>query len=366
MCVSEITEKHMTNWTEKKKAYAREYIKDWDCVEAGVRAGCPHDGPWLIKQADVQAEIQRLLTDAVGPLTKALKDPDSGVRQEAAYSLMQIEDAVAVEPMIEALRNEDVTVRCDAAIYLTRYPDPRALIPLGECLEDEDVELRRHVVEALGRIAHDDTIEYLLNALRDDDEIVRRNAAVAISRVPRQQDTVGALRHTVANTQIVREYFAASYALAKIGDGVGIAGVLEELFDSPRHLPSQPYQVEEARETLRSFVGNSRLTNEVIDLAIEASGYGTETTAIDGGLTSKTTPSLENGSKAIRQLCDIDSPISSNILYLVTKKGMVTLKLMTGECCNTYYLTFDDQKKVAAEELGHRGFARYDPSAYYG
>ncbi|MFC1846499.1 hypothetical protein ACFLYS_00360 [Chloroflexota bacterium] len=72
---------------------------------------------------------------------------------------------------------------------------------------------------------------------------------------------------------------------------------------------------------------------------------------------------------AIKKLCDIDTPISSNILHKVSKLD----KLITGSdrlfsggttTYTIHYLDFNKYNKIAKDELKRRGNPRYDPSVY--
>jgi len=68
---------------------------------------------------------------------------------------------------------------------------------------------------------------------------------------------------------------------------------------------------------------------------------------------------------AIKKLCDIDTPISGNILHKVSKIE----RLMTGtdrlfSSDVVHYLDFKKYKQIAKDALKHRGNPPYDSSAY--
>ena len=78
------------------------------------------------------------------PLLEALADPDGGVRQLAAATLVKIgPDAVA--PLVEALKSKDRETRANAAYVLGHLGEqaPAALPGLAKTLKDEDKEVRR-------------------------------------------------------------------------------------------------------------------------------------------------------------------------------------------------------------------------------
>jgi HEAT repeat protein len=70
-------------------------------------------------------------------LIKALRHPESYIRNEAAEKLGKLGDARALEPLAAALRDSDWMVRHTAAEALGALADPRAVDPLIQALPDE-------------------------------------------------------------------------------------------------------------------------------------------------------------------------------------------------------------------------------------
>jgi HEAT repeat protein len=89
---------------------------------------------------------------AVAGLIALLKDPEPGVRAQAADTLAQLEAHDAVDALIAAVK-------------------------------DTNTDVRRHVVDALGEIGDAKALDALTRALKDDDAGVRRHAAAAIAEV---------------------------------------------------------------------------------------------------------------------------------------------------------------------------------------
>lgn len=78
---------------------------------------------------------------------------------------------------------------------------------------------------------------------------------------------------------------------------------------------------------------------------------------------------------AVKQLCAIDTPVSSNLLHLLTGLPDVDVPSRTWECAydadhptggdaTSEHLSFDAQRQMAQRELARRGAPGYDVSAY--
>lgn len=89
---------------------------------------------------------------SVLPLIDRLKDPDHGVRQMAAISLGQLEDARAVKPLISTLKDSDTQVRVSTVEALARIGAPsKEAIPIMEemKLKDSDETVRAWCKDAV-------------------------------------------------------------------------------------------------------------------------------------------------------------------------------------------------------------------------
>lgn len=75
---------------------------------------------------------------------------------------------------------------------------------------------------------------------------------------------------------------------------------------------------------------------------------------------------LSGCNEAIRRLCKIRTPISSNILHKVGQINRLALSLQAWDRgpYTVKYLDFKTQRQMAKEELKRRGNPRYDPSVY--
>ena len=88
----------------------------------------------------------------------------------------------AIDGLIVALRDPDEGVRAQAAAALGRIGNPRAVPALLNSITDT-VEVRRCVVKALGQIGDRAALPALVAALKDDDARVRRYAGRAIAAI---------------------------------------------------------------------------------------------------------------------------------------------------------------------------------------
>ncbi len=104
------------------------------------------------------------------PLLVALRDPDAGVRGQAAHGLISYQgtrnqDARNVEPLIAAFLEGGRSVRSAIALALGFSQDRRAIEPLLTVFKEETTR-RRQVAEGEGRRYHlEHYLEMIIGAL---------------------------------------------------------------------------------------------------------------------------------------------------------------------------------------------------------
>lgn len=103
---------------------------------------------------------------AVRPLVEAMREQDSGVRDDIGETLRYI-GAPSVEPLLVELQEGVPSVRSKAALVLGGIGDARALEGLVAALDDSDREVRKGVAEALGNIGDRGAVGALVNHLPD-------------------------------------------------------------------------------------------------------------------------------------------------------------------------------------------------------
>jgi HEAT repeat protein len=175
-------------------------FSDLQAVEALIEALKDKDAD--VRQAAAATLGQLGYTRAVEPLVAALEDNTYWVREQAAVTLGQlgwqpldeIQSALlavakkdwnlavslgpaALAPLIAALRDTDSGVRDQAAAALGKLGDTRALEPLVAALRDTDSGVRVRVAAALGQLGDTRAVELLMAALEDNEYWVRGQAA---------------------------------------------------------------------------------------------------------------------------------------------------------------------------------------------
>lgn len=143
----------------------------------------------------------------VPPLVACLGDPDTGLRDAAAYALGEIGLAVrkyrteawtdAGPALLKALSDDkDPRVRRSAAYALGGFGEAAvsARGALQQALQDNQPMVRQNAAWALGQLrqgAGPEGVGGLCGALGDKDALVRRDAAIALGEVGRLQDKQG-------------------------------------------------------------------------------------------------------------------------------------------------------------------------------
>jgi len=95
---------------------------------------------------------ERLGKRAVGPLIRALRDPNAEVRSRAAETLGSLGEDRAVGPLIDALKDRSEQVRERAAKALGQLGDADAIEPLTAAFQDPDRYVKAAAGEALKKL----------------------------------------------------------------------------------------------------------------------------------------------------------------------------------------------------------------------
>lgn len=217
--------------------------KKWDVARALVREGPKaaavvgelFAGDWLEGKRMAAWVLSEMRNEAaVGPLARALDDPDDEVRWKAAIGLKQtgrasvlhliaallgaklpgkhcaawalgeIGDPDGAGPLAAALEEADEDLRWKAAISLTQIGAP-ALPALNQVLKKAGVETRRCAIWAVGKIGSEAALPALEQALTDPDNHVRAKAVVALGSIPGEAATKLLLKMANDADEIVRK-----------------------------------------------------------------------------------------------------------------------------------------------------------------
>jgi len=350
---------------EKDKAVRLEAV-----VALGETSDARVVNPLIQMLKDEEIEIRRAAKEALrrigGPsiksLVKALKDKDGFVRmsaadlleglgwkperdEEKAYYMMgrgersrliEMGEA-AIKPLVHSLSYLESFDRMFAVKVLGELRDRRAVEPLIRALEDEDAQVREEAAWALSKIVDERAVEPLIERLNDI-QAVRDKAIIALIEIGDRRAIEPLIRAGEAG------------AVAEIGD-VEIAGALIDwLFHSAPVLETRR-GVEERTERMKHIFG------DYTELVVEAAARS-----------EPKDETHEMSMEAVKKLCEINTPISSNILHKVSAKSDY-LVFRGHDEINTDYpvydrINFEPQRETARNELGKRGNPPYDPEVY--
>jgi hypothetical protein len=135
--------------------------------------------PWRAEAA-INADFDRLGSDAVPSLVRSLGDPSMTIRYLAAGQLGRRKDARATPALIASLDDREAVVRKWAAGALGDIADRRAVARLIRCLEDVDGGVRFVAADALGKIGDIRAVEPLIAPPRRPTDLPRAYAATAL------------------------------------------------------------------------------------------------------------------------------------------------------------------------------------------
>lgn len=287
---------------------------------------------------------------AVAPLINILGDSDPNRSSSASRVLSSI-GTLAVEPLIAALEDDRWEVRQIVVRTLGSIHDPRAMLPLIKLIHDLSTSVREEVVLALGQFDDAQAVEALKEALRDRSLNVQVAAAGGLRK----------LKWRPANDDEFLPFAIASRdwrGLAQKGMPQAIDLMLQHLYEKPQE---GDYWAKDIQASLLALVPVSALSEEVVTWIVDASGYehkyqGRE---YDAGYIS-----LDLSDQAVRRLCRLNLPVTSNALHLIAKKKDIVIHMDSG--CGNWdsEVSFQLQRQRALQELQRRGNPPYQPQAY--
>jgi beta-lactamase regulating signal transducer with metallopeptidase domain len=158
-----------------------------------------------------------------------LSDEDAGMRNQAAHSLGQMEDAGAVDALsMTVVSDASAKVRGQAAWALGMIESPAAVGALSQALSaDDSASVQSQAAWALGMIEDEGGVTALSGALGAPSSDVRSQAAWALGMIESDQG-VGALVAALQDdSQSVRSQAAWALGMIESADAViGLAGAL--------------------------------------------------------------------------------------------------------------------------------------------
>ena len=158
----------------------------------------------------------------VDRLKSSLQDPDEEVRVEAIQQLGKLENDQARKVLIKLLKNPDPVMRAEAAWALGKpKSNPEVMAPLTEALQDENSKVRQRAAFSLGVVirakkwqGYKEAVDTLIGALKDQSPEVRAAAAESLGLI-REERAVEPLIELLSDEEV---RFQAYNALLTITD----------------------------------------------------------------------------------------------------------------------------------------------------
>lgn len=365
-----------------------------------VAMGTPAVEPLIIVLKNQNAKIGRLAAECLGeigdsrafrPLIETLQEKsgenesyeENELRIAAAKAIGSFKTRGAAESLIKVLEKEggyiDSAFSVEGACIesLGKIGDPVAIKSLSKYLEGGYYygKVKPTAIEALGNIQSFEVKDLIVQALATSELNERIHAARTLP-IFTGEETLNLLLNAVHGSADLREKlnaFDGINDLAKSERGElyylnSIVNMIDTLFEARNSVLSYCLSMKCQKEPVHLFGEYSSL---IIDAAAPYNRIITESenTANDYGRYSHDT---SRSLKAVKQLCRIDSQISTNILHKVmNKKNASVIIQRSGPYETSDTLNFGEQRTLAEKELLRRGgladcdgVAAYDPSAY--
>ena len=327
---------------------------------------------------------------AVEPLNQFLKGENSQIRSVAIDALGEIGNPTAIEPLIQLLNNADVSIRCSAFISLVKIGTEKVESHLIHAFEQDSYDLKKCVLANLKDVRNRIAAELLIQILKDDNINIRKPAVIMLGSLVDYDDQnvitdalIKALRDrhlreyaadslakigtpkaadALINTVGKADSFNMAKSLGKTGDHRACETVINWLFMKPLHMGKLSPKLSKSKR----FPSFDPLFGDYTDIIISALTYKQSETGPSWTHRSWT---YEKNDWAVRELCKIKTPISSNILHKVIQKRDIEVKVSYDDCEFAEHtrhstLNFESQREMAKMELEKRGNPPYDPSKY--
>ena len=141
------------------------------------------DDNWFVRAEAASALGKIGDARAIGWLVQLLADEDGYVRYSATSALYDLATPSSHALLLRALGSAEPAQKLGVAIALTRLHDPAALAPLTGAVNNSDTEIRQRAVEALRESGLAESTNALALYLKDPDPGVREHAQDAMGRI---------------------------------------------------------------------------------------------------------------------------------------------------------------------------------------
>jgi HEAT repeat protein len=160
-------------------------------------------------------------------LVRAMEDENMGVRDAASYGLQTIAGPMAAACLIPLIGSEDIVIR-NLAMDILVNMGADAVDPAIRVLHDEDGDVRKFGADILGMVGDPRGAEPLCKALWDPDQNVAYSAAEALGKIGDSQG-IGPLLEAFRSLEHVRT--PAAEALGKIGGEEAVEALSDALYE---------------------------------------------------------------------------------------------------------------------------------------
>ena len=336
------------------------------------------------------------------------------------YAIDNRKHAAVVDALIVALKDTDMDVRKYAMEALGKTVNTRAVDALIAVLRDPEAEGRNVAAKILGTLRWDREriLPVLHTALFDADELVRAESAKAIPNLEHTEYDVPKIAKSLIENGVVNHAFRE--AISKNGNlDSATKEVVPQLLEAWKKAPSSsdkffweilyktgalPQAIDvilERWEKAPTWLGESELTTNTsnqffIEILIK---IGAPPQAIDVILKRLFVHPADNGSfyrewakvtlirlvpvsslteeavncvvkastsqtgDSLTKLCGVNTPISSNILHLISNKNDIT-ESGGEDYAERTIMSFQKERRAALDELKKRGNPPYRPEEY--
>jgi len=135
-----------------------------------------------IREASARALGELGFPRVIGPLCRALTDPEWTVRISVVEALAMTEDPKGIEALVEMLKDAIPAVAQSAAKALVKY-GPLAMNSVARILTEREAHAREYAIRALGQIADERVIPALSVVLDDAEPSVRITLATTLGEI---------------------------------------------------------------------------------------------------------------------------------------------------------------------------------------
>lgn len=326
---------------------------------------------------------------AIEPLFQAIDDGRTETRREVWFvpktvrgsawdALKAVAERIGeplVDPAVRTLGHEDPYDREKAADLLETVGSLNALPGLCEALKDCNEQVQSSVRSALTKIVGVDATELLERASKGEQEFVAPKTRF-LSILDSSDPVIGFIDALEAESQLLRH--VAVWWLTELDDRRAVEPLAKGL-----ERGTLGRSAELAEHVLACF-GDKRVVSAVIDRVMNShvGGYPglfedynvliskavtySHSSKTVGREDPATTHTYRLHEDAVRELCQIDTPVSTNILHKLAEipdtKPLVQYEHALG--ISEHPVSFGRIREIARNELKRRGNPPYNPAAY--